>query len=94
MKWRKDTIGSGDMAAHLVRIYHRFEAHGIYISYSGYSPAAINMAKEALLKNALIILFDLQEFVTLLENEQDIKTYFRKKIHSAILDKNPFAKPI
>lgn len=94
MKWRKDSIGGDDMFGHLGRIYHRSNAHGIYISASGYSPAALSAAKEALVKNAMIVLCDLGEFVQVLETEQDLVKYLRLKIQSAIIDKEPFTKPV
>ncbi|KAA6320280.1 hypothetical protein EZS27_029928, partial [termite gut metagenome] len=51
MKWKKDPIGGNDIFSHLGRIYHRANAHGIFISASGYSPSGITAAKEALIKN-------------------------------------------
>jgi restriction system protein len=93
MKWRKDNIGIDDIYAHLGRIYHRSNAQGIYISASGYTPAAIIAAKEAILKNGLLILCDLEEFVKILESDKDLVVYLRQKIHSAIIDKEPFTKP-
>ncbi len=92
MKWRKDSIGSEDIYAHLGRIYHRANAHGIFISASGYAPSAIIAGKEALAKNALLVLFDLEEFVTLIEKEENFKQYTRDKIQAAIIEKNPYKK--
>lgn len=92
MKWKQDSIGSDDIYAHLGRIYHRTNAHGIFISASKYSPSGISAAKEALLKDALLILFDLEEFVTIIEQESDFKVYLRKRIQSAIIDKHPYKK--
>ncbi len=93
MKWHKNPIGNQDIFAHLGRIYHRSQAHGIYISTSGYTPSGLNAAKDALTGNALLVLFDLQEFVKLLENKDELKPYLRKKIQKAIIDKEPFWKP-
>lgn len=92
MKWKKETIGAEDIYAHLGRIYHRAEAHGIYISASGYTPSGINAAKEALIKSALIVLFDLEELVRIIETESDFRNYLRDKISAAIIEKNPFKK--
>lgn len=94
MKWRKDSIGSNDIFSHLGRIYHRANAHGIFISASGYSPSGITAAKEALVKNALLVLFDLEEFVKVIESEVDFKNYLREKIKSAIIEKDPYKKMI
>jgi len=92
MKWKKETIGSDDIYAHLGRIYHRANAHGIFISASGYSPSGISAAKEALIKNALLVLFDLEEFVQNIEREDNFKTYLRNRIQSTIIDKHPYKK--
>ena len=92
MKWKKDSIGNNDIYAHLGRIYHRTNAHGIYISASSYSPSGITAAKEALVKNALLVLFDLEEFVNVIENEINFKKYLHDKIQSAIIDKDLIRK--
>lgn len=92
MKWKKDSIGSNDIFSHLGRIYHRANAHGIYISASGYSPSGLAAAKEALVKNALLVMFDLEEFVRVIENEIDFKKYLREKINIAIIEKIPYKK--
>ncbi len=92
MKWKKDAVGADDIFAHLGRIYHRAEAHGIYISASGYTNSGLIAAKEALTKNALIVMFDLEEFVRVIESETDFKQYLRDKIKTAIVDKEPFKK--
>lgn len=92
MKWKKDPIGGDDIYAHLGRIYHRFNAHGIFISASSYTPSGKTAAKEALLKDALLVLFDLEEFVRVIETEMDFKQYVREKIQAAIIEKEPYKK--
>jgi restriction endonuclease Mrr len=94
MKWKKDRIGSDDIYAHLGRIYHRSNAHGIFISASGYTPSGLTAAKEALVKNALLVLFDLEEFVHVLEDETNFRQYLRDKIRAAIINKEPYKKII
>jgi restriction system protein len=92
MKWKKDPIGSDDIYAHLGRIYHRTNAHGIFISASRYTPSGITAAKEAQLKDALLILFDLEELVRVIEQEMDFRTYIRNRIQNAIIEKDPYKK--
>ncbi|SHN23064.1 Restriction endonuclease [Cyclobacterium lianum] len=92
MKWMKSPIGSNDLFAHLGRIYHRTGAHGIYISASGYTPSGIEAAKDALKGNALLVLFELEEFVNIIEDEIDFNQYLRDKIKKAIIDKNPYVR--
>ncbi|MFV0366280.1 MAG: restriction endonuclease [Mangrovibacterium sp.] len=92
MKWTKSPIGSGDIFAHLGRIYHRTEAHGIYISASGYTPSGIEAAKDALKNNALLVLFELEEFVNMMQQNIDFNKYLRNKIQKAIIDKDPYVR--
>lgn len=92
MKWTKSPIASNDIFAHLGRIYHRTSAHGIYISASGYTPSGIEATKEALHGNALLVLFELEEFVNIMEKEIDFNQYLRDKIKKAIIDKNPYVR--
>jgi restriction system protein len=92
MKWKKDSIGADDIFSHLGRIYHRANAHGVFISESGYSASGITAAKEALVKNALLILFDLEELVKIIEGEADFLNYLREKIKIAIVEKNPYKR--
>jgi restriction endonuclease Mrr len=90
----KDKIGSNDIYSHLGRIYHRANAHGIFISVSGYTPSAFEAAKEALVKNVLLVLFDLEEFVKIIEKGIDFKKYLKQKIDIAVLEKDPYKKNI
>lgn len=94
MKWKQDSISSEDIFTHLGRIYHRANAHGIFISVSGYAPSALIAAKEALIKNALLIMMDLEEFVKIIENEIDFRNYLRGKINAAIIEKEPYKRMI
>ncbi|MEH1803115.1 MAG: restriction endonuclease [Nostoc sp.] len=66
MKWWKEALSPGDVAQHMMRIFLRSDARGIFISESGYTEAAIIDIKKAL-SQKLIILFTLKELVLLLE---------------------------
>jgi hypothetical protein len=94
MKWKKDKIGGDDIYAHLGRIYHRTNAQGIFISASGYAPSALGAAKEALVKGALLVLFDIEEFINIIEKEIDFNQYINKKLEAATIGKNPYEKNI
>ncbi len=72
IKWLKGPVDKADISQHLVRIYHRGYARGIFISASDYTRAAIDLCKEALQKT-VISLCRLEEFVKLLEQEKDLK---------------------
>lgn len=92
MKWTKDRIGSQEIYAHLGRIYHRANAHGIYISSASYTSSGIEAAKEALIKGALIVLIDLQELTEIINSETDFFACLKNKIQAAIIEKNPHKK--
>ena len=91
MKWLKDPAGPGDVAQHLVRVLGRNSSRGIFISYSGYTDAAINTCKEALV-NAVVVLCTLQEFVLLMESESSLKDFLKEKVRGAIIDKEPLTR--
>jgi restriction endonuclease Mrr len=93
MKWKKDKIGSEDIFAHLGRIYHRTSAQGIFISASGFTESGIIASKEALINKAILVLTDLEEFISVLDNDKDLVQYFKAKIRKAIIDKEPYSKP-
>ena len=59
-------------------------------SYNDFS--STTSPREALIKNALLILFDLEELVRVLESETDFKQYIRDKIRIAIIKKEPYKK--
>lgn len=92
MKWTKSPIGNNDIFAHLGRMYHRTGAQGIYISASGYTQSGIEAAEDALKRNALLVLFELEEFVNIMQNEINFNQYLRDKIKKAIIDKNPYVR--
>lgn len=91
MKWLKDSMGKGDMSEQLVRLFTRSEARGIVISASGFSRPALAVAKEAL-SHKVIVLIELSEIVRALESYSDLSDLFRKKIQSAVVEKNPFLR--
>lgn len=91
MKWWDKLLGPGEVAPHLVRVYSRQGARGLLISYSGYTEAAIGNCREALAQR-VVVLCNLQEIVQLLEREDDLTEFLRKKVRAAVVDKNPHHK--
>lgn len=88
MKWLNEPMGVGDVSQHLVRIFSRGSARGIFISVSDYTDPAIRTCKESLNKT-VVVLCKLEEIVRLLEREGDLKEWLKRKINAAIIDKNP-----
>ena len=93
VKWWRDPLGPGDVAQHLVRVFNRGHARGIFISASDYTPAAIQSCKESLAR-AVFVLCGLEEFVLLLEQEADLREFLKQKVLAAIVDKNPYWRPL
>jgi hypothetical protein len=88
MKWWDKPIGRQEISPHLVSIYGRADVGGICISYSGFTSAAVEEAKNALAQK-VSVLAELQEIVQILEREDDLKGCFREKIRRAKSDRNP-----
>ena len=93
MKWTNEPLGPGDVAQHLVRVFGRGHARGIFISASGYTDAALQSCRESL-RQSVFALCTLQEFVFLLERQTDLKTFIKSKVNAAIVHKNPLHDPI
>jgi hypothetical protein len=79
MKWWSEALGPGDVAQHLVRVFSRGHARGIFISNSGYTPAAINTCREAL-QQSVVALCKLEELVLLLEKEENIRNFLKAHV--------------
>lgn len=93
MKWWKDPLGVPDVSQHMVRVYHRGQSRGIFISSSGYTEPAISTCRDGL-QNSVFILFELQELVLMLEKNESLADILREKIKAAVLHKNPFFRPL
>jgi restriction system protein len=89
MKWWEKALGTGEVSQHLVRVFSRQCARGLLIAYSGFTEAAIVTCKESLAR-MVVALCGLDELVQLLEREDDLAGFLKKKIRAAIIDKNPY----
>ena len=93
MKWWEKSLGTGEVSPHLVRLFSRDQAHGIFISNSDFTPAAINTCRDAL-HQKVVVLCKLEEIVLLLEREESFVKFLKEKIKAAIVYKNPFYEPL
>jgi restriction system protein len=91
MKWWRVPIGVPEISQHLVRVYHRAEGRAIIISASDFTDPAVTTCKDAL-QQKVVVLCTLQELVMLLERQGDLTGFFKQKVHSAIIDRNPYIK--
>jgi restriction endonuclease Mrr len=85
MKWWKEPLGSQDVSHHMMRIFLRSEARGIFISESGYTDAAITNIKKAL-NQKIIILLTLKDIFLLLEGDDSFESLLETKVRNAEID--------
>lgn len=91
MKWWNSPIGVGDISPHLVRVFSRGgQARGLFISYTDFTDAAIAQCRDALAQRAVVVLATLQEIVSLIESNGELKAWLKRKVNAAIVDKQPF----
>jgi hypothetical protein len=91
MKWWNTPIGVSDIAPHLVRVFNRGgQVRALFVSYTEFSDAAIAQCRDALSRGAVVVLSTLQELVSLIEAEGDLKGWLKTKVNAAIIDKRPY----
>ncbi len=89
MKWLKDPVGVAEIGPHLVRLFSRANASGIFISNSDFTQPALQQCKDALSQKT-IFLCSLREIIFLLQKKADLETLLSKKSQAAIIEKNPY----
>jgi hypothetical protein len=89
MKWWSTNMGPPEVSQHIGRILLRPGVAGLFISNTGYTPAALEMCRD-FLQHRLLILCTLQEIVSLLEREGDLAAFIKAKVRAAKLHKKPF----
>jgi hypothetical protein len=89
LKWKEDSLGKPDVAEHLVRVYGRGDVRGLFVSYSAFTPAALEDCRTALTQK-VVALCRLEEFVTLLNADAELLPMLRDKVNAAVLEKNPW----
>ncbi|WP_312114337.1 restriction endonuclease [Brevibacillus reuszeri] len=88
MKWWDKPIGVGEVSHHLIRIFNRGHASGIFISASQFTEPAKTVCRDSLSK-ALVVLVNLVEISRILEQDGDLKEMLRTKIKAAIINRKP-----
>ncbi len=89
MKWWSKPIGKAEISPHIVNVFSRGAGRGLFISASGYTKPAITTVKEAL-QHKVLIMCELREIITFVEQDRDLSELIREKVRAAQLDKNPF----
>jgi len=93
IKWWSEPIGRAELAPHLVSVYSRADARGMFISCSGFAEGALSDAKTALVQR-VYLLAELEEIVHLLEQNRDVKQWVLEKVRAAQTTREPLFKPL
>lgn len=91
MKWLREPVGIADFSPHLVRLFSRAGARGIFISNSEFTEPVLKECASALSQRTMFLCL-LQEIVVLLQNEGDLLALLRKKSQAAVVEKQPFLR--
>ena len=89
MKWLDSPVGMVEFMPHLGRLFLRANAHGIFIATNGYTESVVTECRTALSKRTMF-LCSLHEFVMLLQRQDDLAEFLKRKSQAAIVEKNPF----
>lgn len=89
MKWLKSRVGPGEFFPHLSRLFLRANVHGLFIASEGFTEAVIKECTAALVQKVMV-LCSLQELVLLLQRQDDLTAFLKKKMHAAVVGKDPY----
>lgn len=91
MKWWAADLGPGDVSQHINRLMLRHGVSGIFISNSGFTPAALEACRD-FLQQRVLVLCTLEEIVSLLGRDGDLVDFLKTKVRAAKLERQPFKK--
>jgi hypothetical protein len=89
MKWWNEALGVADVAPHLVRLYSRGDVRGLFISYTNFTPAALQACVDAL-HQRVVTLAKLQEVVEVVQAQGSLAVMLRMKATAAIVERRPY----
>jgi restriction system protein len=93
-KWHAHSIGKGDVSSHLVRLFTRSGAYGLFISASPFTGPAIEVCKSSL-ANLVVVLAEVHELLMLLEDpDASVSEWLQAKITAATVDRQPLFRPL
>ncbi|EDE7185571.1 restriction endonuclease [Salmonella enterica subsp. enterica serovar Enteritidis] len=89
MKWLNSAVGIGEFTPHLSRLFMRANASGIFIATNGYASSVLSECRTAL-SHKTLFLCSLHEIILLLQRQDDLIAFLKRKSQAAIVDKEPF----
>lgn len=91
MKWLAAPVGVGDVSRHLVRVYHRGQTRGVFVSATEFTEPALQTCCEALQKTVVVLAL-VEELIMVLERQLDLKAFLKAKVRAAQIEKKPFVR--
>ena len=91
IKWWNAALTVGDVAQHMMRVFHRGQGRGLFIVNPGYTAAAVESVRKSLQK-APFVLATIEELIHVFRTETSVPDWLRAKVTAAIADENPFQK--
>jgi hypothetical protein len=93
IKWRKRSLSIQEVSTYLARMFNSGYPGGILISCSDFTQSAITTCEEALSQRT-VVLCEMAEIVTLLEQNDSLDAFLKAKISAAKIDRNPLYAPL
>jgi hypothetical protein len=89
IKWWKSNLGPKDIAQHVMRVFTRGDARGLFIANPGYTDAAIQDVRRALTQK-VIVLGTTEELYNIMARDHSLSQWIGDKANAAIGERNPF----
>ena len=91
LKWHESKLGHETIAQHWSRVATRDGARGLFISASGYTPAAIAQTRDGLALRTFVLV-ELEGIVKVMQNERCVQAYLRECATAAVVERDPRAE--
>ena len=91
MKWLNGCVGVGDVSRHLVRVYHRGQTRGLFVSATEFTDTSIATCRDALQKTVVALAL-VEELVLVTERDSDLQAFLREKVRIAQIERIPFVR--
>ncbi|GAA4729833.1 hypothetical protein Prum_067490 [Phytohabitans rumicis] len=89
VKWWRDPVEITAMSSHLIRLFRRPDARGLFVSVSGFTEPAISACRDVL-SQKLMVLAELNELIFLLESDRGMGDWLERKAQMVVAERNPF----
>lgn len=92
IKWWSKPLDMTHVGKHLVRLFSRHDVRGLFIANPGFTAPCIQGVRE-ILPQKTVILAELEEFFRVVDAASDLRSYLRRKVQTALMEKQPLSRP-